>query len=166
MGQIARPLERKHKPFRNRVAPLLERLRRLHPIKGAIDLERIEMNRGKGQFALLRQPLGIEIAAPGRVGPPRKPDPDLAPLHQPLPRSHLLASQRQHANGRCRALSAPSPLRGFDASRRVERASGAVKAKKAMRAMLEWPGRGGSGPSTQWISAGPCRPFTSTETHP
>ncbi len=109
--EVARTLDRKHEPLRHRLGPLPERRRRLHPIEGAVDFERIELPRRKLQLPLLRHALGIEIPPPRPVGPPRNPDPDITVIGQSAP--SLLRGKR-NSSGLVAApdLSSPLPLEG------------------------------------------------------
>src|SRR5690606_6479498 len=59
-----------------RVIPLLEALGALQAIEGAVDLDAGIDACGVGELGMLREPLGIEHAAPGTVAPARDADPD------------------------------------------------------------------------------------------
>ena len=78
MCDEARALHREDEVNRRRLRPAREILRPLQPVEGAVDLECVELLRGIGEFALLRQSLRIKVSAPGRIGPAGNPDPHRA----------------------------------------------------------------------------------------
>src|SRR6185437_3143301 len=75
MRDEAWPLDREHEPVRHLIRPRRERVRALQAVERAVDLDRPELARRVCEFLLLPQPLGIEHAAPGRVGPAGQADP-------------------------------------------------------------------------------------------
>src|SRR5690606_22385779 len=77
VGEVARPLHREDEAIGDRGRPLPERLRRLHAVEGAVDLERVELRRRVAELVLPGEAGGIEIAAPRPVGPARDADADI-----------------------------------------------------------------------------------------
>ena len=94
MRDVARALDREHEIARRLVVPTLPAGWVLQRVERAVDLDRIELLRGKFQFALVRELVRIEDAAPTGVPPARNADADArghAALAQPdagLPRGN------------------------------------------------------------------------------
>src|SRR3546814_9109690 len=84
VGAVARGLHREHEARRRLVMPLLPARRLEGGVVGAVDLDGGERAAGELQLALLRQPLGIEDAAPGLESPAADADVDPA-RHASLP---------------------------------------------------------------------------------
>ena len=79
VGDEPAALDREDEVVGRLVAPLAVGLRLLQRVEGAVDLDRRQPARGVGQLLALGQPLRVEVAAPGRVGPPGHPDPHRDP---------------------------------------------------------------------------------------
>ena len=69
VGGEAVGFEREHEAVRRLVAPPCEGGRFEGAVVGAVDLDRRQLAAGVLQFLAVRQALGIEIIAPGLVGP-------------------------------------------------------------------------------------------------
>src|SRR3546814_13700826 len=67
VGDVAAALDRENEVVRRLGAPAPKAVRPLQRVKGAVDLDRVELTAGIIQFATLRQTLRIEYAAPGRI---------------------------------------------------------------------------------------------------
>src|SRR3546814_18391146 len=66
VGDVAAAFDRENEVVRRLGAPAPKAVRPLQRVKGAVDLDRVELTAGIIQFATLRQTLRIEYAPPGR----------------------------------------------------------------------------------------------------
>ena len=78
VGDVLRALDAEDEAGRRRVAPLGEARRLLQPVIGGVDLDRAQLPAGVFELVLLRQALGIEVAAPRREDPAADADPNRA----------------------------------------------------------------------------------------
>lgn len=69
MGEVAAALEREEEAVGSGVVPGLEGGGGLEGVEGAVDLEGVEAAGGVGKFEFLGESMGVEVAAPGGVGP-------------------------------------------------------------------------------------------------
>src|SRR5579859_5662222 len=81
MRDVAAALEREDEILGRLAMPLLEQLRSLQRVKGAVDLDAVEPLRGVSELIPLPQSLRIEHAPPAAVAPARDADLDLAEGH-------------------------------------------------------------------------------------
>ncbi len=80
VDRVARAFQREHEAVRHFRRPFAISLRRLRRIEGAVDLDRGQVLAGVFKLARMRQALGVEHAAPRRIGPAADPGVDLSPL--------------------------------------------------------------------------------------
>src|SRR6266550_3868191 len=78
MGDETAALDREEKIIGRLVIPAGEEFGPLQRIMRAVDLDRIEMPAGIGEFVALAQLLGVEAAAPAGITPAGDADPDPA----------------------------------------------------------------------------------------
>src|SRR5207253_1927734 len=78
VGGVARAFDREDEILRRVRVPAAEARRLLRAVEGAVDLDRGDLAAGEGEFTRLREPLGIERAAPRREHPAADADADLA----------------------------------------------------------------------------------------
>src|SRR5580658_4450669 len=76
MSGVARGLEREDEVIGRLAAPFLKRRGGLGPVEGAVDLDRRQMSRRKGELLLLRQTRRVESSPPRLIGPPSDADSD------------------------------------------------------------------------------------------
>ena len=82
VGDEPAALDREDEVVGHLAAPLGPARRALQGVEGAVDLDRGQLRGGVLQLAALRQPLRVEVATPGRVGPPGDAHPCLAHVAQ------------------------------------------------------------------------------------
>ena len=86
VGDVARALDGEHKALRGLVIPASKGVGPLQRIKGAVDLDRLDLPAGIGELVRVQQTGRIKVAAPRRVGPAGDADPhNAAAAHRPEP---------------------------------------------------------------------------------
>src|SRR5262249_9405724 len=76
VGRELRAFEREHEIVGRLGRPFAKAIRLLRPVEGGVNLDRGELAAGVFELARLRQPLGIELAAPRLEHPPADADTD------------------------------------------------------------------------------------------